>query len=415
MRRRLPTVLRHRDFGLLWTAILLSGFSSQMIAVAIGWQVYEVRHEPLDLGLVGLAEFIPLLLFALPFGQLADRVSRRFLIALALGISALIAAALVVVTVEDVDRLWPYLTVAFLSGIVNALWWPAARALAPTLVPPDLLATALAYRSIAMQTATVAGPALGGLLFAAAPELPYVVGGGLFVASIFATLALHEGRAPADAEPSPGLGAMLDGLRFVRDTPILLGAISLDLFAVLFGGAVALLPVFASSILDVGPVGLGILRSSPAIGALIAGLLIARRPIGGQAGRKLLLSVGVFGLSMVVFGLSRSFALSCLALAVSGFVDMISMNIRSTTVALATPDPLRGRVNAVEMVFVSASNELGAFESGLAASFLGATRAVVLGGLATIGIAAGWTRLFPPLARVDRLEEVRPEPSPSAV
>jgi MFS family permease len=411
VRRRLPTVLRHRDFGLLWTAILLSGFSSQMIAVAIGWQVYEVRHNPLDLGLVGLAEFIPLPLLALPAGQLADRVSRRLLIAAALVLSTVIAAVLVVVTVEDVDRLWPYLAVAFLSGIGSALWWPAARALAPTLVPPDLLATALAYRSIAMQAATVAGPALGGLLFAAAPEIPYLLAGVLFLASLACTLALHEGRTPADTEPSPGLGAVLAGLRFVRDTPVIFGAISLDLFAVLFGGAVALLPVFASSILDVGPVGLGILRSAPAVGALIAGLLIARRPIGGQAGRKLLIAVGVFGLSMVVFGLSRSFALSCLALAVSGFVDMISMNIRSTTVALATPNELRGRVNAVEMVFISASNELGAFESGLAASILGATRAVVLGGLATIGIAASWGRLFPPLARVDRLEDVRPEPA----
>jgi len=411
MRRRLPTVLRHRDFGLLWTAILLSGFSSQMIAVAIGWQVYEVRHNPLDLGLVGLAEFIPLPLLALPAGQLADRMSRRLLIAAALVLSTVIAAALVVVTVEEIDALWPYLVVALLSGVGSALWWPAARALAPTLVPPDLLATALAYRSIAMQAATVAGPALGGLLFAVEPEIPYVVAGVLFLASLACTLALHEGRAPADTEPSPGLGAVLAGLRFVRDTPVIFGAISLDLFAVLFGGAVALLPVFASSILDVGPVGLGILRSAPAVGALIAGLLIARRPIGGQAGRKLLLAVGIFGLSMVVFGLSQSFALSCLALAVSGFVDMISMNIRSTTVALATPNELRGRVNAVEMVFISASNELGAFESGLAASVLGATRAVVLGGIATIGIAASWTRYFPALARVDRMEDVRPEPA----
>ncbi len=204
MRRRLPAVLRHRDFGLLWTAVLLSGFSSQMIAVAIGWQVYEVRHNPLDLGLVGLAEFIPLPLLALPAGQLADRVSRRFLIALALVLSTVIAAVLVVVTVEDVDRLWPYLAVAFLSGIGSALWWPAARALAPTLVPPDLLATAIAYRSIAMQGATVAGPALGGLLFAVAPEIPYIVAGVLFLASLACILALHEGRAPADAEPFAG-------------------------------------------------------------------------------------------------------------------------------------------------------------------------------------------------------------------
>jgi MFS family permease len=415
VRRRLPTVLRHRDFGLLWASVLAMGFAAQMTAVAVGWQVYDISKDPLDLGLIGLAEFLPLPLLALPAGQLADRLSRRLVFAVALALDVVLAAALIVVTVEDVQSIWPYLGVAFLSGVGGAIGWPAARALAPTLVPPDLLATALAYRSIAMQGATVAGPAIGGLLFVISPVIPYATAAGLFVVALLCVLALHEGRDPAEATDAPGLEGLFDGLRFVRDTPILLGAISLDLFAVLFGGAVALLPVFASSILDVGPVGLGILRSAPAVGALIAGLLIARRPIGGMAGRKLLVAVGVFGLSMVVFGLSRSFALSCLALAVSGFVDMISMNIRSTTVALATPNELRGRVNAVEMVFISASNELGAFESGLAASFLGATRAVVLGGVATIGIAVGWGRLFPPLAQVDRLEEVRPEPEPATL
>jgi MFS family permease len=415
VRRRLPTVLRHRDFGLLWVSVLAMGFAAQMTAVAVGWQVYDISKDPLDLGLIGLAEFLPLPLLALPAGQLADRLSRRLVFAVALALDVVLAAALIVVTVEDVQSIWPYLGVAFLSGVGGAIGWPAARALAPTLVPPDLLATALAYRSIAMQGATVAGPAIGGLLFVVSPVIPYATAVGLFVVALLCVLALHEGRDPAEATDAPGLEGLFDGLRFVRDTPILLGAISLDLFAVLFGGAVALLPVFASSILDVGPVGLGILRSAPAVGALVAGLLIARRPIGGMAGRKLLVAVGVFGLSMVVFGLSRSFALSCLALAVSGFVDMISMNIRSTTVALATPNELRGRVNAVEMVFISASNELGAFESGLAASFLGATRAVVLGGVATIGIAVGWARLFPPLARVDRLEEVRPEPAPASL
>ena len=415
MRRRLPEVLRVRDYTLSIGSSVSYGFGREMVFVAVGWQVYDISKDPLDLGLIGLAEFLPLPLLALPAGQLADRLSRRLVFAVALALDVVLAAALIVVTVEDVQSIWPYLGVAFLSGVGGAIGWPAARALAPTLVPPDLLATALAYRSIAMQGATVAGPAIGGLLFVVSPVIPYATAVGLFVVALLCVLALHEGRDPAEATDAPGLEGLFDGLRFVRDTPILLGAISLDLFAVLFGGAVALLPVFASSILDVGPVGLGILRSAPAVGALIAGLLIARRPIGGMAGRKLLVAVGVFGLSMVVFGLSRSFALSCLALAVSGFVDMISMNIRSTTVALATPNELRGRVNAVEMVFISASNELGAFESGLAASFLGATRAVVLGGVATIGIAVGWARLFPPLARVDRLEEVRPEPAPASL
>jgi hypothetical protein len=211
-------------------------------------------------------------------------------------------------------------------------------------------------------------------------------------------------------EPPPRLQSLLAGIRFVRRTPVLLGAITLDLFAVLFGGAVALLPVFARSVLHTGPVGLGLLRSAPAVGALIAGVILARRPLQGHAGRTLLVVVGIFGVSMVVFGLSTSFLLSAAALAVSGFADMFSMNIRSTTVALATPDALRGRVNAVEMVFISASNELGAFESGVAASLIGAVPAVVLGGVATIALAAVWAKVFPPLARIDRLEELRPAP-----
>jgi hypothetical protein len=214
---------------------------------------------------------------------------------------------------------------------------------------------------------------------------------------------------PTVGERVRGLKGLLGGISFIRRTPVLFGAISLDLFAVLFGGAVALLPLFARSILHTGPVGLGILRSSPAVGALVAGVLLTRRPLGRNAGRTLLFVVGLFGLSMIVFGLSRWFALSLAALAVSGFADMISMNIRSTTAALATPDPLRGRVNSVENVFISASNELGAFESGAAAALLGPVTAVVAGGAVTIGVALTWSRLFPALARVDRLEDVRPD------
>ena len=216
--------------------------------------------------------------------------------------------------------------------------------------------------------------------------------------------------ASREEEQPPRLESLLGGIRMIRGTPIILGAITLDLFAVLFGGAVALLPLFARSVLHTGPVGLGLLRSAPAVGALIAGTRLARRPLGGRAGRTLLVVVGVFGASMVVFGLSQTFWLSALALAVSGFVDMFSMNIRSTTVALATPNELRGRVNAVENVFISASNELGAFESGLAAALFGAVPAVVAGGLVTIGLALVWPRFFPELSRVDRLEDVRPVP-----
>jgi MFS family permease len=286
---------------------------------------------------------------------------------------------------------------------------PAGRSLVPELVPADLLTGAIALRSIAFQAATIAGPAVGGLLFAISPEAVYGSAVGLLVAASLILFPITRPEAvPRSAVEPPRLQALFAGIRFIRDTPILLGAITLDLFAVLFGGAVALLPLFAKSILHTGPFGLGVLRSAIAVGALAAGLMIARKPLGHRAGRTLLIAVGVFGASMVVFGLSRWFWLSALALGVSGFVDMISMNIRGTTAAFATPNELRGRVTAVESVFIGASNELGAFESGVAAALLGAVPAVVLGGGLTIVLALVWPRLFPELAGVDRLEDVRP-------
>jgi predicted MFS family arabinose efflux permease len=232
----------------------------------------------------------------------------------------------------------------------------------------------------------------------------------LLVSAVLATSSLKR-RPAVVTDGAPGLGELVAGVRFVMRTRILLGAIGLDLFAVLFGGAVALLPVYARTILDVGPVGLGVLRTAPAVGALLAAVILARRPLRYPAGPTLLVVVAVFGAAIVVFGLSKSFPLSIVALAVSGFADMISINIRSTTAALVTPNELRGRVLAVEWVFISASNELGAFESGAAAALLGTVRAVVAGGIATIGIAAAWTRLFPSLARMGRLEDLRPEPA----
>jgi hypothetical protein len=280
----------------------------------------------------------------------------------------------------------------------------------------------MTLRSIASQTGMVVGPALGGLLYGLSPSVVYLVAAGCCVAATGCVLAMRPaaaadpaaGRSASAGDPRAGIPptasteSVLEGLRFVRHTQILLGAILLDLLAVLFGGAVALLPIFARSILHVGSTGLGILRAAPAVGALLAAAVITRRPIAGRAGRLLLTVVLLYGLSMVVFGLSRTYVLSLAALGVSGFVDLYSMNIRSTTVALASPDRLRGRVNAVEMVFISASNQLGAFESGVAAALVGAVPAVVGGGVITMLIAVGWGRLFPALARVDRLEQIRP-------
>jgi MFS family permease len=397
-----PPALRHPDFRRLWTSVLCSGVALQMAQVAIGWQVYSIRHNAFDLGLIGLAEFAPVPLLALPAGQLADRLPRVGVVMITSLGDAAVAGLLLVVTLGGAHELWQFVALAALTGTISALGSPAQRSLTPELVPEELLTGALALRSIAGQAATIGGPALGGFLFAVRPEAVYGAAAALLVASALVLVPVTRPGSPLSGE-SVSAQTLFAGVRFIRGTPVILGAITLDLFAVLFGGSVALLPLFAKSVLHTGPFGLGVLRSMVAVGALVAGLRLAHRPLGGRAGRTLLLVVATFGASMIVFGLSRWFWLSALALAVSGFVDMYSMNIGSTTVALATPNSLLGRVNAVENVFIGASNELGAFESGAAAALVGATPAVVAGGILTIGLALVWPRLFPALAAVDRL------------
>jgi MFS family permease len=407
-----------RDFALFVVVVLAMNLAEQMIAVAIGWQVYSIRHQPFDLGLIGLLEFAPVFLLAIPAGMLVDRVARRLVLAASMTLLIAIAAGLIVVSAAGAHVLWPFLLLALGIGVATALSFPATRAISPSLVPLELLPNALAIRSVASQIGVVAGPALGGLLFALAPTVAYATALGLFALALVAVLAmrLRYAVAPAAAAASaPGgqLRALLGGIHFIRATPVLLGAILLDLFAVLFGGAVALLPVFAQSILHTGPVGLGVLRSAPAVGAVFAGVLLVRRPLPTRAGRTLIGVVIAFGASMVVFGLSRWFALSLAALVISGAVDMVSMNIRTTSVTLITPDHVRGRVGAVEAVFIGASNELGAFESGTAAALLGTVPAVVAGGGLTILIALAWTALFPQLATLGRLADLRPAETPA--
>ncbi|HEX2346486.1 MAG TPA: MFS transporter [Gaiellaceae bacterium] len=401
------SAFRHRDFAVFWVALVTETFALSMALVAIGWQVYSVRENPLDLGLVGLAEFLPLVLLALPAGQLADRIPRRTLLAVMVLLDIVVLAGLLGVTIAGADQVWPFFVLAFLLGVGSAIGAPAGRALTPSLVPREILLSALAQRSIAFQFSLVAGPAVGGLLFALRAELVYAVGIGLSLVSLACFLMLRGGRAPA-AEGVEGLDAVLAGVRLIRRTNVLLGAISLDLFAVLLGGAVALLPIFAKDILEVGPTGLGFLRTAPAIGSFLAALWLARRPISRRAGPTLFLVVAGFGACMIVFGLSRAMWLSMLALALGGALDMVSVVLRSTILPLVTPDEVRGRVTAVEMVFISASNELGAFESGVAAALIGAVPAVVVGGVATIVVAGVWWRLFPSLARVDRLDDLQP-------
>jgi MFS family permease len=413
--RRLGPALEVRDFQLWWLSVLLMWVSLQMLEVAIGWEVYAQHGSALDLGWIGLAEFLPMFVLALPAGQLADRAPRRLVFAGSLLIGAGVGVGLALVSASGTRAVAPYLALAVGAGTSMALGTPAARALPPTLVPPELLQSAMTLRAIATQTGQVLGPALGGLLYGVSPSLVYLLAAGSCLAAAGFVVAMRPAGAAdvvvpgADGEHEEAdLHSVLEGLRFVRHTQILLGAILLDLLAVLFGGAVALLPIFARSILHVGATGLGVLRAAPAVGALLAAAVITKRPIAGRAGRVLLTVVFLYGASMVVFGLSRWFPLSLLALAVSGFVDLYSMNIRSTTVALATPDRLRGRVNAVEMVFISASNQLGYFESGVAAALVGTVPAVVGGGIMTMLIAVSWRRLFPALAEVDRLETLRP-------
>jgi hypothetical protein len=399
--------LRERDFRLFWLSLITEGLALSMATVAVGWQVYAIDGDPLDLGLVGLAEFIPLPLLALPAGQMADRVSRRAVLVGARLLDTAVLLALLGVTIAGPDRIWPFLVLAFGTGVASAVGAPAGRALTPSLVPEGLLAAAFALRSVAFQVAVVVGPAVGGLLFALHGELVYATGAALTLLSLAFVARLGSGRSPAPVGAAD-LDSVLAGVRLIRRTRVLLGAISLDLFAVLFGGAVALLPAFAKDILHVGPTGLGVLRSAPAVGALAAGLVLTRRPVQRRIGPVLLTVVALFGVATVVFGLSRVLWLSVLALAVAGAADMVSVVLRQLILPFVTPDALRGRVTAVEMVFISASNELGAFESGVAAALLGLVPAVVLGGAATVAIALVWPFLFRELARVDRVDELKP-------
>jgi MFS family permease len=414
--RRLGPALEVRDYRLWWLALMGMGVSLQMLEVAIGGEVYAQHRSALDLGWIGLAEFVPMFVLALPAGQLADHVPRRLIFAGSLVVGAAVGVGLALVSGAGVTAIAPYLGLAAGSGVAMALGTPAARAMSPTLVPPELLASAMTLRSIATQSAQVVGPALGGLLYGVSPSFVYLLAAGSCVVASGLVMTMRPGQAAAAATAPNAqthdvadVRSVLEGLRFVKRTPILLGAILLDLLAVLFGGAVGLLPIFARSILHVGAAGLGILRAAPAVGALLGAAVITRRPVAGRAGRLLLGVVLLYGASIVVFGLSRFYPLSLGALAVSGFVDLYSMNIRSTTVALASPDRLRGRVNAIEMVFISASNQLGYFESGVAASLVGTIPAVVGGGVMTMLIALSWGRLFPALANVDRLEQIRPD------
>jgi MFS family permease len=403
--------LRIRDFAFLWSALLTNGLAAQMLAVAMGWQVYEIHHNPFDLGLVGLMQFLPLPILALPAGAVADRLPRRLVTAISFSITIGISIALVFVTLSGAHRLWPFLALGAAVGIASVIGNPAARAMTREIVPEELLAGAMALRSVASQSGVIAGPALGGVIFSLDPVALYVTAAVLLAVSLAAILVMRPPAVSLVTTDPPGWASLVGGVRFIVRTRMLLGAIALDLFAVLFGDAIALAPVFASSILHTGPIGLGLLRMSPAIGSLTAAVSLTRRPLPYRAGPTLLIVVAGFGFCTIGFGLSKWLPVSMAALAIAGFLDMISVNIRMTAVAVLTPPSLQGRVSAVEWVFISASNELGAFWSGSFARLLGTVPSVVIGGAAMVGISASWRRLFPALARLPRLADLRELPA----
>jgi len=393
--------LRHRDFQFFAIVSFLSTNATLMQAVALGWQVYDLTGSALNLGLIGLAEFLPALLLALITGHVADRFDRRIVCFLCYLLELVCAGLLVLFAVAGVASVWPYLAVALLFGIARAFVAPASRALPPTLVPDVDFPNAIVWGSILWDAAVIAGPLLGGYLYILGPQTVYGIAGAGFALSALLMLAIRPGPARLSSEPV-SWGSVAAGIQLIRRTPVLLGAISLDLFAVLFGGATALLPVFAKDILQVGTEGLGHLRAAPAVGAVTMALVLAVWPIHRKVGRSMFACVAAFGAATVVFGLSTSFWLSLAALFVVGAADMVSVFIRVAIVPAVTPDNLRGRVLAVEQIFIGASNELGAFESGAVAALIGAVPTVVLGGLATLLIVALWLKLFPALRDVDR-------------
>lgn len=412
-RRSTYNAFRHRNFRFFVAARVLSNMAQLVQSVAVGWQVYDITRQPIDLGYVGLALFLPQIIFALPAGQAADRFPRKRTALIALSVDAIAAAILLALTATGYRHVEGIFAVLILFGIGRAFAGPTLQAILPASVPREDLPNAVTWNSSTWQAAVVVGPALGGFLYGLGPEVVYAFVVSLLIVSIVAALML---RLPPQPPPEKrrGLTELLAGVRFVREHPILLGAISLDLFAVLFGGATALLPIFARDILSVGPMGLGLLRSAPAIGSISSALWLASHPLRRHAGRSMFIAVAGFGLATIVFGLSRNLALSLVALAATGACDMISVYVRQTLVQLGTPDAMRGRVNAVSLVFIGASNELGEFESGFTAAWFGTEMSVVLGGIGTVIVVALWSWRFTALRQVDRLDRVYADAAPQS-
>ena len=398
---RLAQLFTHQAFVRFWLARLAGVTANQMLMVAVAWHMYDITSSAWDLGLVGLFQFVPALVMTLPAGHLADRWHRGRIFAGCMLGQALVAGLLMAATQGGFATRELILMISVVLGVARAFQMPAQQALLPMLVPPSLLQRAIALSSSGMQAAIIGGPALGGVLYTTGVNTVYASCLGLLVVSGVLTLWVRYHHKPSHL--AANWQTVLAGAAFVWRSKVLLGATSLDLFAVLLGGATALLPIYARDILHTGPTGLGLLRAAPAVGALAMSLVLMRWPLRRRVGPRLLLAVGVFGLAMVVFGLSTHFGLSLLALVVTGAADSISVVTRMTLVQLETPDEMRGRVSAVNSIFIGASNQLGEFESGATAALFGPVSSVVMGGVGTMLIAASWFKLFPALARRDRL------------
>ncbi|HET6622146.1 MAG TPA: MFS transporter [Dongiaceae bacterium] len=398
--------LRQRDFALYAGANFLATIALQVQATALAWQIYEITHDPLQLGFVGLMEFLPAALLALPAGHIADRMDRRRLILT--GAVAELCAALVLLSLAATGHVTEtaILALAFCFGVARAVATPAARALMPNLMPKENFASAVAWSSTSWQVATIAGPGLGGLLYAIAPPVAYSGAAIGFAGAVVLAFLMRGRPVAAPTRKVSDLVAVLAGLALIFRSRLLLGTISLDLFAVLFSGATALIPVFAQDILHVGADAGGLLRSAQGFGATATALVLTQLPLQRHVGRRLFFAVGLFGLAAIAFGLSRDYWLSFGALLVLGAADMVSVYIRGTLLPLATPDEVRGRVTAVESVFIGASNELGMFVAGTGGALLGPVAAVLVGGSMTLLVTLSWAGLFPVLRRLDRFAEL---------
>lgn len=396
------SLFQHRSFVAFWLARTTSSFGFQMLSIAVGWQIYSITGRAWDLGLIGLVQFLPAVLLALPAGHVADQFDRRRVVLFGQITECLAIAVLAGLTlVQRTDEV-TILGLIFIISVARTLEAPSLQSMLPALVPPAMLARATAANAASMQTASMLGPALGGFLYVAGPGVVYVTSGVLYLISIVMVSRLHYEHAPPKRTPAT-FASVFAGVRFIRNRPDVLGVISLDLFAVLLGGATALLPIFAKDILHTGPWGLGLLRGAPAVGGLLVGFWLSRRSLERNVGMIMFGSVAGFGVATLLFALSKELWLSILALFALGGFDMVSMVIRGSLVQLDTPDEMRGRVSAVNSIFINTSNQLGEFESGMLAAWLGAAPAAAVGGIGTLIVVGLWMVWFPSLRRRQRL------------